>query len=481
MKILFRCWLLAVVVPILMLQGCSKSTHLNTQAPTDGVAAAPTFEPKLSTINVPVSFKINTLQEKLNKEFAGVLYKDDNLQDDNVAVTVIKNGAVAVKAEGNKIAFTVPLHIYAKGRWMWAACKMCPTLQKTEDTEFDLVIKSESQLSFSDDYKVKTVTVGDFEWGNTKPVLTVGPLQIGLARFVEPAMRNQMSTLTAKLDKEIQDRIKIKDYIQEAWVQMQQPIPLDKDLDAWLTVTPKDIKVSPLVARNGELHLNIGFTSYLQTITNGKPKIKINKNLPKLITDNRLSNVVQIGLVSEISYDHATKLLKEQVAGQKFTFEDGKDVITVNDIKLSGSGDKVVLMLDVTGKTKAGMFTKNIAGKVFLKAVPYYDVASTSIRVRDLDYDLDTKDQLLKTASWLAKNRFVESIQNQISFPVKSQLEDAHKMLQKTLDESGRVHESVLLKGRITEIVPDAIYLTPTAIRAVVNAKGNLTAQIDKL
>ena len=141
----------------------------------------------------------------------------------------------------------------------------------------------------------------------------------------------------------------------------------------------------------------------------------------------------------------------------------------------------MVVMLDVTGKAKIGFLTRNISGKIYLKAVPYYDAATASIKVQDLDYDLNTKDRLLQTASWLAKNKFLQTIQNQISFPVKNQLETARLTLQKTLDQSERLHESVLLKGQITEIVPDTIYLTPTAIKAVVNAKGNLTALIDKL
>ncbi|MDB5264325.1 MAG: hypothetical protein JWQ14_3608, partial [Adhaeribacter sp.] len=39
-------------------------------------------------------------------------------------------------------------------------------------------------------------------------------------------------------------------------------------------------------------------------------------------------------------------------------------------------------------------------------------------------------------------------------------------------------NQSVQLTGQITEMVPDAIYLTPTSIKALVNAKGNLTARI---
>ena len=470
-----------IVCLLLFLQACTSSSSLAPTAPTQEAGPTPVFQPKLSTINIPVSFRLTTLEDKLNQEFAGILYKDEDLTGDNVAVTVSKTGKMSMQAEGNKIFFTVPLHVYAKGRWRWEACKICPTFQKTEDTEFDLVVKSESILSFTEDYRVKTITSGNFEWGTTKPYLTLGPLKIGLARFIEPQMRKQMATLTARLDTEIQNRLLLKEYVQQAWLQLQQPIPIDKKLDAWLTITPQDIRVSPLVAHNGELVLQIGLNSYLQTVTNGKPTINLNTVLPKLVTDTRMANNIQIGLASEITYDHATKLLKEQLVGKRFTSAGNKDEILVHDLALSTSNDKMVLMLDVTGKTKTGFFTKNITGKIFLKAMPYYDAATASIKVRDLDYDLNTKDRILQTASWLAKNRFVESIQGQISFPVKDQLNNARNLVQKTLDQSERIHESVVLKGQITEMVPDAIYLTPTSIKVVVNAKGNLTAFIDKL
>jgi len=202
--------------------------------------------------------------------------------------------------------------------------------------------------------------------------------------------------------------------------------------------------------------------------------------LPKLITDNRMADDVQIGLSGEISYDYATKLLKEQIGGKTFKFE-GSDEVTIKDAAITPNGEKLTLMLDVDGKTKAGLFTKKIVGKVFLEATPYYDVETGAIKVRNVDYNLETRDKLLSSANWLAKNKFRSMIEQQINFPLKEQLEDAKKQLQKTLNESGRVHESVMLKGKITDIVPDDIYLTPTAIKAIVNAKGNLTVTIDKL
>jgi hypothetical protein len=136
-------------------------------------------------------------------------------------------------------------------------------------------------------------------------------------------------------------------------------------------------------------------------------------------------------------------------------------------------------MLDVTGTTQKTFFTKSMAGKIFLKAEPYFDAETQSIRVRNIDYDLDTKDHLLKTASWLAKNRFIQTLEEQISFPLKTQLAEARNLLQQNLTEATGKNQSLLLQGTISEIVPDAIYIAPTGIKAAINAKGNLTARVN--
>ncbi|QNF32103.1 DUF4403 family protein [Adhaeribacter swui] len=473
--------LFAFIAGILLFASCQKTTTINASAPNQPVAAAPAFERKISTITVPVSFQAASLENKLNQELTGILYKDDNLDDDNLAVTVSKIGKLGIRAEQNKIYFTVPLHIFAKGRWKWEPCKICPKIDKTESTEFDVVVKTESLLSFTQDYKVKTTTTSNFDWGATKPTLTIGPLQIGLARFVEPAIQDQMGRLSGMLDQEIQNRLNIRQYVQEAWLKLQEPIQLDKTYNAWLTVTPQDIRISPLQAANGVLNLRIGFNSFIETVTNGKPQVKVNPTLPKLITDNRLTDNVQIGLIGEVPFAHATQLLKEQVTGQTFKFENGKQQITVNNAEISGSGDKLVVMLDVNGQAKTGLFTKKIVGQVFLKAIPYYDAQTSSIRIREVDYDLKTKDQLLKTASWLAKGRFIHNLEEQINFPVKTQLEQARTLLQKSLDQSAHLNDNILLKGTIRSFTPDNIYLTPTSIKAVVNAQGNLMVQIVKI
>ncbi|PTX22641.1 uncharacterized protein DUF4403 [Pontibacter mucosus] len=473
--------LLLLVTSGLALPGCSSTDKLNTAAPETVASAMPAYKPQLSSISIPISIPVAAIEGRLNQEIANTLYKDTNLNDDNLAVTVTRNGSLSMRADRDKIYFSVPLRIYAKGRWKWDPCKFCPSIDKTEDTTFDMIIKTESKIGLTEDYKVKTITSGDFEWGNTKPVLELGPLRIGLARFVEPALRQQMATLSQQLDKELQNRLDVKKYVADAWQQLQQPVKLDDNLNAWLTVMPQEVRMAPLLAQNGNLNTRLGVTSYISVTTDGKPQVQVNKNLPRLIVDNRMSDDIQIGLTASVPYAHASKLLQEQVAKQTYTFDGGKSEITVNEAAISPGGEQLVLMLDVNGKTKAGLFTKKIQGKVYLRGTPYYDAATASIRVRDVAYDLDTKDKILSAASWLAQNKFEAMIQQQVSIPVQHEVNNARKMLQSALDSQGRIHESVLLRGSIKEITPDNIYLTQDGIKAVINAKGTLTATVDKL
>lgn len=473
-------WIFCGCLAVLPLQSCKRTVTLEPEAPQQPITAVE-FIPKLSAINVPISFQISHLEEKINQDLNGVLYRDDNLKDDNLALLVTKNGPIGIEAKNNRVYFSIPLHIQAKVRWRWQACNICPALQRTESMAFDLVTKSESKLSLTDDYQLRTVSTGDFTWGEKKPYLQMGPVKIGLARYIEPAIRQQLGTIYQKFDQELQSRLQFKQHLKEAWVRLQQPILLDKDLNAWLTVRPQEIRISPLWIHDGQVDMRIGFSSYIQTVTNGKPHPVVNPELPPLIIDNRLSDNVHIGLTGEITYRHASQLLKEQVTGKLFTFDGGKDQIRINDAVVSASGEQLVLMLDINGKTKAGLFNKKLEGKIFLKATPYYDPNTSTIRVKDLDYSIDTEDMLVQTASWLAKEHFRENLERHINLPIRSQIEEIQKKLQAVLTRTNRGYEAVQLTGALTHMEPEDIYLTPTSIKAVVNARGKLSMQIEKL
>ncbi|MDX5420903.1 MAG: hypothetical protein LPK14_01505, partial [Hymenobacteraceae bacterium] len=68
---------LLVSAGLLSFSGCTSTDKLNASAPATTTAATPVYQPKLSSISVPVSVSIAAIEQKLNQEVNGVLYKDD--------------------------------------------------------------------------------------------------------------------------------------------------------------------------------------------------------------------------------------------------------------------------------------------------------------------------------------------------------------------------------------------------------------------
>lgn len=462
---------------------CQQTTQLDSATPAPEAITVPVLERQLSTLSVPITVPVAALAERLNQELKGELYRDDKLDGDNVAVTVIKAAPLTLTASGDKLGLRLPLHIRAKGRWLWEPCRFCPKVDKTEETEFDLVAKTTSRVRLDEGYRVVSASDVDFEWGAQRPELHLGPLTVGLARFVEPVMRRQLATIAEQLDRQLSERLTIRPMLQRAWTQVQQPILLDAASQTWLLIQPQALRVSPLRADEGRLFLRVGLTSFLETVIGPKPKPTLNRQLPALVTDPRLSDDAQVTVAADIPYPEATRLARQQLGGKTFGLGKPGDEIKINDVTVGGAGQRLVLMLDVNGQTHAGFFKKKILGKVYLKATPYYDAATQTIRVRDADFTLDTRDRLVRAADWLLHGNLRERLEQQLAFPVKGQLEQARSLVQGFLDKPtpGALPPGLRLGGRLTDFYPGALYLTESSIRATLVAKGAVSLRVDEL
>ncbi len=467
-----------LILSILSLNAC-KSTKISAEAPVK-VAENPKYENKISTINLPLSLQIKQLEALANKELAITLYKDDNTDDDHFAITVSRTGNVSISAENDQIIYSLPIHIYAMAKYEFSICDGCPKIGKSQSTEFDIVVKSKTSLSLTENWTVNSKTKTEYEWGK-KPYISLGPINIPISKIIEPILDKQINQVSELLDKEIQKRVEIKSKVQKAWEDIQQPILMDKDHEAWLSIVPTEIRISPIQCKKDEINIKVGIRSYINTYTGIKPNPVINTKLPKLIIDPKIGDDFEVFLSGEIPYDYASKFVHDEFSGKFFSFENGKYIINVLDAEIFGSPSGVILRLNIDGRAGKGLFSKRIHGNVFLQGIPYYDEASQSIKVKNFDFSLKTKDILLKSASWITRIGLMQKIQEKIQFPIKDKIEDARKMVQDGLNKNGRINNSILLKGTITSLVPQGIYLTPTAIKAVVYGKGNVSVIIDKL
>ncbi|WP_353718047.1 DUF4403 family protein [Dyadobacter sp. 676] len=140
----------------------------------------------------------------------------------------------------------------------------------------------------------------------------------------------------------------------------------------------------------------------------------------------------------------------------------------VTSIDMYGQNDRLVIKAGLKG---------SINGDIYLKGVPYYDPATQQLSLRGLDYDLDTRNTIVRTAGWLLQGQFSRIMERKMVFPVGDQIADAKNTIRKTLSNY-KVTEGVVVKGILSDIVPDKVYLTPKHLYSVVFATGKVNLKV---
>ncbi len=206
----------------------------------------------------------------------------------------------------------------------------------------------------------------------------------------------------------------------------------------------------------------MGIKSLVESYMGDEPKSIPNKGLPDYAIVKSLDNNFSINLLSDISYKEADTLAKKFLKGKTFTQD--KKSVTVTDIKVYGSNNKMVI-----GTTLKG----SINGIIYFTGKPVFDTATMSLKVTELDFDLETKNALIKTANWLLHNKMKKMMEQNLIFHIGNKLEESKKLINKEI-ANNQLTKNILLNGSLKDIIIEDIFLTPESIKVAVIFKGSL-------
>jgi len=419
---------------------------------------------QLSSVNIPVEISLAEIEQAVNHQLRGLLYEDNSLDDnnqDNVMFKVWKRDSIHVEASGDVVSLRVPIKVWAKVRYGLAQLN----LYDFRETDFEMDVKFVSQIAVTPEWEVQTKTgPGGFD-GIKKPFVKFGPIQIPVAPTVGRIIHQQQGHIAELVDKQVREKLPIKQYVQQVWTLMQTPVQISEAYQTWLKVSPTEVLITPLSAQEGKVKALVGIRGFTETVIGQKPDPG-NAALPPLQITDQIPDDFSVGISGEISHQYATELLSRQLLNQSFG-SSGYEV-TVTSLDLYGNGDHLIVKAGLKGR---------ITGTVYLRGKPYYDPATQTVSMQNLEYDLDTKSQLLRTANWFLKGTFLRRLNEAFKIPVGNQLAEARKSLQAKLDNH-QVVKGIFLNGQIEELVPASVVITPHSIFAVVLAKGKVDVKI---
>ncbi|QJW90672.1 DUF4403 family protein [Spirosoma taeanense] len=471
---MYRCIVYSLTIGWLILSslGCQPSgSQLNPKAPKEAYNITEMevrTERFLSTVHVPVSIGLSDVERQINTQVNGLIYEDNSFENnnrDNFMTKVWKRGTILVNAQDSLFHFTVPLRI-----WVKAGVTVLGFTKFTE-TEFEIDLRFKTKFDLERDWSVNTQTEADGYGWVRRPTVSLIGINIPVTNIVGSMIDKNLGSITKTLDQQIRRNVDLKTPVLKAWNMLREPYLISEKYRTYFQVVPKRVLITPLRFEGHTIRATIGIEGYTLTTTGDKPDVKPAVSLPDLTVVPQVKDDFQIGLLSEASYQEAARLASEEFVGKTFKFSEDRYSITITSMDMFGQNESLIIKAGLKG---------TVNGDIYLRGRPYYDAQEQTISLKDLAYDLDTRNVLQRSASWLLQGTFARTLQKQLTIPVGSQLADMQKLLQERL-KNNQLAKGIILNGRIDEIRPDQVYLTPTALLAVVHARGRIDVRVEGL
>jgi len=437
-----------------------------TSAPKPEEQYNPVVEtPLVSTLTIPVNISTTDLANNLNARLSGkALYEDYSYEDnggDGLMMNAWKSRDITLNFSGQTIKYYVPLKLWMKKS----------LLVSEAEAEGELALSFKTTFNIREDWSLNTTTeVEYFEW-LSKPVLKTGLGNINIEALANLVLNRSKKELSKSIDRVVSQQLSLRPYVQEAWTALQEPTLLSEEYKMWVKTTPTGISMTPITTGWNSIQTKIAVECLNDVSFGEKPAFRENSNLPNLryIGYDDTPDEFQVRIATDVPFAEAERLAKNIMVGQ--IFESGKNKVRVEDIQLWGNNDRVVVNSKLSG---------TFNGNIYFIGRPVFNPAKNQIEVADLDFHVDTKGFLLKSASWLFQGPIKKRMRDAMTFPMEENIRELRTQVQNSLNYY-ELQPGVVLTGTVDSVTVEDTRVTPTSIRVNLFSKGKVNVDVKGL
>lgn len=412
-----------------------------------------------SVISIPVELGIKELERSLNAKLNGVIYEDNNLRDDNIAIRAIKNRDLLISVDSQSIRYRVPLDLLIKYDAGFT------TLSGEGEIALDMVTRFDIRANWALETQTEIL---EYEWLR-KPRLSMGSINVPIGFIANLVLNNGKNRIASIIDDQLANNIKLDELIASTWEQMYKPMLVSPQYNTWLVVNPHNIGLSSFYMEQDSLATNIIIEGYPSVIIGAKPGSVNPSPLPLFTRKPDTYEGFLLNIGAEISYDEAENIAREQIVGETYSY--GRRSVTVEDIELFGQGDQVIINTKLSGSYN---------GNIYLQGRPTYNARQNSIELKNLEFTLDTRNFLFKSAGWLLKGPIRKGIEGNMNFLLDANLAYTQEMLQNQLDNY-IIAPGVKLRTSVNGLGIRDVLVVQNGLYADVFLSGDLKIVVDQL
>lgn len=418
------------------------------------------FEEKKSLINIPVRINMLELEQSLNRQLTGVLYEDKDINDgDDMMVKAEKRSDIKLSVTGQQINYRTPLNLWIKYDLGLTTVEATGAIALNFKTAFEI----------RNDWTVETRTdIEGYEWLE-KPKMRVVGVNLPIGFIADMILKNSKGKLTKSIDKLTKDNLDLRTMIESAWKRFFDPVLVAPEYNTWLTLNPESIGMTPLTTINNELVSTIVVESMPTVKIGDRPEVAPARSLPPLRYVNKAQEDFVIHLKADVSFREAERIAQASLVGQTFT--QGKRAVKIEDVKLYGQGNNLVVTTKLSGSYE---------GNVYLIGKPVYNIKTNKIDLDNLDFSLETKSFLVKSGAWILKSTLRKKLQENLDFLLDYNLKGIQDQLQTQLTHF-TLTPGAYLNGQLQQLNIENVYLTQDAIIVDLGLQGRVNVVVNGL
>lgn len=439
-----------------LLTGCSAPKKL--ERPTEKYRDI--MDQKRSVLSIPIELSIAELEKTLNNQLDGVVYEDNDFRDgDNMKIKAIKREAIRLRVDSQVISYTVPVDLsieYNAG---------ITKLKATGEISMDFA----TAFQIREDWGIETSTVVKGHRWLQKPKVRMAGINIPVGFVANLVLNNSRKYIASTIDGLVKNEGGLENLVSDTWSQMYEPILVSPEYSTWLSVNPQHIGMSPIVTRQDSFYMQLRIEGEPTVSVGPKPKALQAIDLPPFKEEVQTFEGFVINIGANITYEEAERLARESLVGE--TFDYGKRFVMVEDINLWGQEDMVIVSTRLRG---------SYTGEIYLQGRPVYNINKGTIELRDLDFTLDTRNFLFKSAGWLLKGPIKNQIQDNMNFLLQSNLRESKEMITQQLN-GYQLAPGVQMTGRVDKLDIRDVYVLREGLRADILVTGAIKIDVKNL
>lgn len=445
-----------------LLIGCTGAQKIAALKPEPSGNEPVAYKTTTSFVSMPMEVTLREIENQLNKSLSGLIYEDNNLQDDKTEMKIWKTGSIKLIEKNGKIESVLPLKV-------WSRFKYGTDFMGLNDTrEIDLngtiTLLSEVKLS---NWKMNTVSViEDFQWSESPTILVAGK-KVPITYIINPTLSIFKDKVAKKIDEAIEKSCDFKPYVLDVLGTMSTPILTSEQYEAWFKMMPIEVYTTDASLQKNKITMDMGLKCTMQTMVGQQPKNNYDRSAITFKAVTKMPDKTTVSVAAVSTFESASRIITKNFQGKEFA--SGSRKITVQKVDLWAKDSKMIIALNMSG---------TIDGTIYLTGIPNYNPITKEIYFDQMDYVLNTKGLLTRTANWLLQGTILKKIQENCRYSIKENLEEGKKNLLPYLSNYSPL-KGVFINGNLNDFEFEKVEITNNAIIAFINASGKMNVKID--